>query len=549
MAISIKKIISIGLGGLMLGSTFCSSAFAVEKVGDVDSFVSDIVSTDNSNVDIIVGSNSVASDVVSAANIAAKIGSLSFLENEGTSSATLSVSASASSDDFDLLNDDAGDDSINFTSNGNGLFIACADGDCADALADNSYYDDSTGLDADNGAKSLGKLSTLSSVDDTDPSDWFNSDDDAYEFLFARLTNDSNEWNINKEGLTYAVLSFADDASSFDNITTLCPGKRIPFMGEEWVIIGMSADKDSFALGKEVYDGVIKEGESYTLGNGYEVKILSIIQSLADEDDTCKVQAQLLKDGKVITEVFDSPKLNMCSNGIGVRINSAWQNVGSDYGYAELVIVDNMKCLYLGEEYIPDWETYGILKVGNTLEYTDDFKSFEYGQKKVGLALKYVGDDLEDISSGDEISIANYGTFTFDDEDEDDKLSVFFEMNEEKEVSIIENQKVNVLNAEIIANEISTENEKSVTVNAPVVKLDTETSMESSENPLILIGGPVVNSVTKELTSAGLITIDGESLATLAVVSDAANGYDVLVVAGGDRSATTEAANALIAMI
>ncbi|MBA2860062.1 S-layer protein [Methanococcus maripaludis] len=548
MAISIKKIVSIGLGGLMLGTTLSSGVFAVEQVGDVDSFVSDIVSGNNSNIDIIVGSNSVASDVVSAANIAAKIGSLSFLEqNDESASATLSVSASASSDDFDLLNDDESDDDINFTSNGNGLFIACADDDYADALV-GITYDDSTGLDADNGAKSLGKLSTLSSVDDIDPSDWFDSDDDAYEFLFAKLNNDSNEWNIDEEGLAYAVISFKDDGSSFDDITTLCPGKRIPFMGEEWVIIGMSADKDSFALGKEVYDGVIKEGESYTLGNGYEVKILSIIQSLADENE-CKVNAQLLKDGKVITEVFDNPRLNMCSNGIGVRINSAWQNIGSDYGYAELVIVNNMKCLSLGEEYIPDWETYGILKGNNTLEYTDDFKSFEYGQKKVGLALKYVGDDLEDIESGDEITIADYGEFTLDDEDEDDKLKVFFEMNEEKEVSIVQNQKVNVLNAEIVADAIFTGDGESITVNAPVVKLDTETSMESSENPLILVGGPFVNSITKELADTGLIAINDDSLATLSVVSETANGNDVLVVAGGDRIATTEAANALIAMI
>ncbi|MBA2858161.1 S-layer protein (TIGR01564 family) [Methanococcus maripaludis] len=546
MAISIKKIVSIGLGGLMLGSTVCSGAFAVEKVGDVDSFVSDIVSTDNSNVDIIVGSNSVASDVVSAANIAAKIGSLSFLEQNGKSAAaTLSVSASASSDDFDLLNDDATDDSINFTSNGKGLFIACADGDCADALVDITY-DDSTGLDADNGAKSLGKLSTLSSVDDIDPSDWFNSDDDAYEFLFAKLNNDSGEWNINEEGLAYAVISFKDDASSFDDITTLCPGKRIPFMGEEWVIIGMSADKDSFALGKEVYDGVIKEGESYDLSNGFEVKIVSILKN---NDDEYKLDAQILKDGKVLAENTDVPAFNLCSSGIGVRINSAWENVGSDYGYAELVIVNNMKCLSLGEEYVPDWEAYGILKVGNTLEYTEDFKSKEYGQKKVGLALKYVGDDLEDIESGDEITIADYGTFTLDDEDEDDKLRVFFEMNEEKEVNIVKNQKVNVLNAEIVADTIFAGDEESLTVNAPVVKLDTETSMEYSENPLILVGGPVVNSITKELVNAGLFAIDDDSLATLAVVSETANGNDVLIVAGGDRSATTEAANALIAMI
>lgn len=544
MAISMKKVCAVTVGSLMLGSAVVSDVFAVEKVGDVNSFVSKIVVDGSPNVNIVVGSNAASNDVVSAANIAAKIGSLMFGEGSSESgSSKLTVTAYSESDDFDLLNDDSSDDSINFTGNGNGLFIACADGDYADALANTAYFDDSTGLDADNGAKSLGKLSTLSKLDDTDPADWFDSDDDAYEFLFVRLTNSSFEWTIHENEMTYATISFTDDTPTFSGLKGLCPGRRIPFLGEEWAIIGMSTDADSVSMGKEVYTGVIKEGESYNLGNGYEVKIDSVIKSIAD--DEYKVKAQLLKDGKVIKETFDNTPANLCSNGFGIRLFSAWEDVGSENGYVELLICNNMKSLPLGKEFIPDWETYGILKVGSELQYTDDFES---GQNKVGIALKYVGDDLEDIDSGDEIDIADYAKILFEETD-DDELNVLFEMDDEKEISLGINQNSKVLNAEIKLNEISAEFKESNILNAPIVSLDTEVSLENAEKPLILIGGPVINLLTEKLVDKGISAIDNDSPATLAVVEGAANGNDVLIVSGGDGIATAEAADELINLL
>ena len=516
----------------MLGSALSSSAFAVEKVGDVDSFVSDIVSTDNSNVDIIVGSNSVASDVVSAANIAAKIGSLSFVsQNDESASATLSVASNSKSDEFNLVGSGVTDS----------LFAVSADDDYVSVIS-NAEFDSSRNLDA-TGYGSLEDLGTLSEVSDTDPSSWFtNSDDDvSAEFLFLRLKTDGANWKVNSDEMSYITLLFNENTGVPAGLKGMAPGRNIVFMGEEWTLMGMSPDADKVAMGKEVYRGTIKEGESYSV-NGCEIKIDSIIT----DGTNYKVNAKILKDGAVIASTCDTAPVNLMANGIGVRFQKVYESVDSNAGYADVVVVNNVKGMPLGSEVIPDYEIYTVVYKSGKLYYSDDFVK---GQQNAGLALKYVGDDLTGLESDDTVKIAEYADFLFDDEGSSaTKLNVFFEMNEEKEVSLVENQKTNVLNVEIVADAISAGNEESVTVNAPIVKLDTETSMETSENPLILIGGPVVNSVTKELTSAGLIAIDSESLATLAVVSDFANGNDVLVVAGGDRSATTVASNALIAM-
>uniref|UniRef100_UPI000593A914 S-layer protein n=1 Tax=Methanothermococcus thermolithotrophicus TaxID=2186 RepID=UPI000593A914 len=88
-----------------------------------------------------------------------------------------------------------------------------------------------------------------------------------------------------------------------------------------------------------------------------------------------------------------------------------------------------------------------------------------------------------------------------------------------------------------------------VKLTAPIAKLDSEVSLDTADKNLILVGGPVVNALTKELVDAGKVAIDNKSPATLAAVQDAANGNDVLVVAGGDREATREAAKALLEMI
>ena len=77
-------------------------------------------------------------------------------------------------------------------------------------------------------------------------------------------------------------------------------------------------------------------------------------------------------------------------------------------------------------------------------------------------------------------------------------------------------------------------------VTTPIAKLDKETSLETDKY-LILVGGPVANELTRQLQEEGKVNIDNESSPTLQVIDDR-----ILVVAGGDRHRTREAALHLI---
>ncbi|MBA2860492.1 S-layer protein [Methanococcus maripaludis] len=536
MAMSMKKIGAIAVGGAMVASALATGAFAAEKVGDVDAFAADVVADGNANVDIVVGSNAAALDVVSAANIAAKIGSLMF--TEGTvedGAATVSVKAEAESDDFELYVSDADQ-----ATTADVAFITTPDKDYNDVFEAKTSMGDFTYA----AIESLGKLDTLTEVDDVDPSEWNNSDENnAAELVFVKVTgtnDDDGEYDINEGDAVYLSATFSDDKDAFEELRI---GNRIPFLGEEYAVVKVDNDDDFIAVGKEVFDGVIKEGESYDLGNGYTVAIDSVLSPLTADGDP-KVNVKILKDGKTVAEKFDTTQIKMIYGDIGVVVNSAWENVGSDYGYAEILIVDNVVTLDLGEEFIPDWEIYAFDATTMTLEKDVSDVS---ANGLSGVALQYSGDDEEDLEKDDSFDVADYVTFEL--EDDDDDINALFKMDQAKEVSLAIGQTVNVLNAEIKLAEIDAEAKEAVVMTAPIAVLDSEASLDAADKGLILVGGPVVNALTAELADAGLVAIDNESPATLAVAAGAANGNDVLVVAGGDRAATEEAAEALIDML
>jgi len=534
MAMSMKKIGAIAVGGAMVASALATGAFAAEKVGDVDAFAADVVVDGEANVDIVVGSNAAALDVVSAANIAAKIGSLMF--TEGTvedGAAVVTVKAEASSDDFALYVDDADQ-----ATTADVAFITSPDKDYNDVFEGMGSMGDFTY----SAIEPLGKLDTLTEVDDVDPSEWNNSDENnAAELVFLKVTgtaDDDGEYDILGGDAAYLSAVFTDDKDAFEELRI---GNRIPFLGEEYAVIKVDNDDDYVAVGKEVFDGVIKEGESYDLGNGYTVAIDSVLSPLTTSGQP-KVNVKILKDGKVVSEKFDTTQIKMIYGDIGVVVNSAWENVGSDYGYAEILIVDNVVTLELGEEFIPDWEVYAFDSDSMSLE-----KDVGDVTTLSGVGLLYSGDDEEDLEKDDTFEIADYVTFEL--EDDDDDINVLFKMDQAKEVSLAIGQTVNVLNAQIKLAEIDAEAKEAVVMTAPIAVLDAEASLDDADKALILVGGPVVNTLTAELADAGLIAIDNESPATLAVAAGAANGYDVLVVAGGDRATTQEAAEALIDML
>jgi len=88
-----------------------------------------------------------------------------------------------------------------------------------------------------------------------------------------------------------------------------------------------------------------------------------------------------------------------------------------------------------------------------------------------------------------------------------------------------------------------------------VAKLDTEVTAEDKKTNLVLVGGPVANSLTKELVTNGKLTVEitndkpGAGKGIVTVVDNAfTSGKVALVVAGSDRSGTRAAAQLLQAL-
>lgn len=562
-----KKIGAIAVGGAMVASALATGAFAAEKVGDVDAFAADVVADGNANVDIVVGSNAAALDVVSAANIAAKIGSLMF--TEGTvedGAAEISVTAKAESNDIDLYGATYGGQAAV-------LAFAAADNDytkqfATDAVALDMAFDlDSTGaLWAAAEIADLGDLSTLVEVEDINPSDWtltgIGTSDNAAEMVLAKITPDtaatfvvggtSQDVKVDEGDLIYASVLFSDASDSITASPSLIAGITMPVLGQEMVLVKADDDDELLYFGTEVFRGVLKEGDSYDIGNGYTVKATSVLKPAAG--GAAKAEIQILKDGKVVSSKFDSVEYSMVyGDDVGIYVQDALENVAGEAGYVELVITNNVLEMELGEEVIPDWEAYAVGYTAGDVVLADDFTKAAgvltaAGVTDVpGIALKYVGDKEDGIDSDEEIDVADYAKLAFDEDGAE--LNAFFKMDETKEVTLNIGQKTTVLNAEVKLADIAAEAKEAVVMTAPIAVLDSEASLDAADKGLILVGGPVVNALTAELADAGLVAIDNESPATLAVAAGAANGNDVLVVAGGDRAATEEAAEALIAML
>lgn len=556
MAMSLKKIGAIAVGGAMVASALASGVMAATTSGDVAGFMKNAIKEDGTpNVDIVVGSGAAAMDVVSAADVAAKIGSMAYKTGAvEDGSAVVKVSAKAESDDVNIFNLDDTNEDI--------ALVAAADSDYAkgfingssgklyvtDELASGSIQNENNS-DGFN-ATSLGDVSTMLKVTDIDPSDWYSNDDDAGEVVFTRIVYDSDKLSINEDQILYASIAYKNDEEVFNdtNTVTLKPGMRIPFLGEEYAVVKIDDEDDIIYLGREAKDGILKEGETFAVGNGYEVKIASILKSGSEY----KATVQILKDGKLVKEksdtVSNTTQLKLAYKDVGVVVNDAWEDIAGTTGHAEVLITKDTKPLELGEEYIPDWEAYAALNNSNELEIKKDITESDKANI-IGIALKYVGDKKKKLDDGDEVDIANYLKLVFDDEDKDDVLKVKFLMDESKEVTLDIGQKETVLNAEVRLKDILADAQQSVKLTAPIAKLDSEVSLNTADKNLILVGGPVVNALTKELVDAGEVAIDNESPAMLVAVPDAANGNDVLVVAGGDRDKTRKAAKALLEMI
>lgn len=201
MAMSLKKIGAIAVGGAMVATALASGVAAEVTTSGFSDYkeLKDILVKDGQpNCYVVVGADAPSTmDVVSAADIAAKIGSLCY--KEGTvedGSADITVHAEANSDDFDLKKDW---NNSAMPANAYALFVAASDGDYSEKFENDtgkpSFMDNGVLGDADkiNKTVDLGDIATMMKVDDVDPSDWYDSDDDAGEIVMVELKNDTSD--------------------------------------------------------------------------------------------------------------------------------------------------------------------------------------------------------------------------------------------------------------------------------------------------------------------------------------------------------------------
>ncbi len=555
MAMSLKKIGSLMIGGAMVATALASGVSAVEKIGftDYKELKDELVKDGQPNCYVVVGANVPSTmDVVSAADIAAKIGSLCYKESElTTGSADLKVHVSADAS------------KVEFNTSANNTFYYAVSPDDGDYPISTIVYG-STTYNTTNTYGVTRTLSTLVKIDDVDlKSTTYENDDDGIELGFYVLKNESYELGVDLVG--YASVITKDGALDTSD-TALIPGLEIPFLGQPYIIVKLDTDNDDILLGKLVYNGVLSEGESYDLGNGYEAKIKAVLEPTSG--GTAKVDVQILKDGKVIAEKFDTVSntdpLVVVGNSVGVVVVNAYKNVAQTTGYADVYLVNNIKTLHLGDKYEGDYKIYAVvqsspdeIKISKDTDIQsttyDGYKVYKTGDGIIcGIALvddtDPTNDDNKLGSKGDTFSaVDDYFKFKVDDKIGTDTYKVYVYSDVTKDAKVDVGQTVSVLNADITLNKICAESITPVTLTAPIAKLDTEIgSLDKADKNLVLVGGPVANKLTKELVDMGKLQLNNTSPATIALIKGVANGHDVIVVAGGDREKTREAALALI---
>nr|WP_245528158.1 S-layer protein [Methanocaldococcus vulcanius] len=442
--------------------------------------------------------------------------------------------------------------------NGKIVFISASDSDYADSLAkeaEDAFSGDHlsdiiSGTDVR--VKSLGVLPTALKIDDIDPDDWYTEtkDDDAGEIFVVSVKNDSDDGiTIKKREALYMSLAYKDGDSNIEDTVPIKPGDRIPFLGKEEAVVKIDSDKDAIYLGDPVYEGVMKEGSEIDVGNGYSVKVKQVLKSTNPGE--YKVTVDIIKDGTVVAEKSDTvdtstgQTMKFVYGGIGVVVHTAWMNIGETQGYAELLITKNTKEIDLGKKYIGDYKAYAVVRnpFSDVLNLESDIKDSD---NIVGIALRYEGDDLTSLEDGDSLNIADYVSFKFDDENKQDRLYVYFSMDKEEPLELQTGETASILNAKITLNNIEGTAVEPCSLTAPIAKLDSEVSLDTADKNLVLVGGPVANKLTKELVEEGKLELNNTSPPTIALIPGVANGHDVIVVAGGDREKTREAALELI---
>jgi len=219
---------------------------------------------------------------------------------------------------------------------------------------------------------------------------------------------------------------------------------------------------------------------------------------------------------------------------------------------ATVKVVTNKKTIESGDELVSGWNAYLTIEDGKikwiTLKNADDIEA-----KTVDIFGKYKMYYEFDSWTKKE-SDADYDIN--DDGDKKDKLYTALAKIVVEPTEKVYDEKELKVGDELedwVVDQIKGATYTKVTVMPPaepITLLDSEVDVNNVTSNLILVGGPVANSVTAYLVDQGLSTVDWTaSEGDLEYIENAFGDYDVLIVAGKAREYTRAAAEELMSYL
>ena len=585
----VRKIAALAVGAAMIGATmgYANAQLNVPK----DFFVKDGAP----NVKIVVGSNAAAMDVASAADIAVALGSLLYTSEEVQAdgvSVVVKKDITYDPDDIKVYKywyETAG--TIDVTEwddlpsdlwwNG-----AAYNTDYDGWKSNFMFTEEVENMDSYKDDKQMDwdiKITDVSLVP-TNPSGWEESDisqppkdaklkipEESMEVLVNYTISNwsvevdlgyDDQWGI-ESSESFNVID--DDAPNADDIADeydvdpsdvtityegtvyegIEEGKTFTLLGNKYYVL--SIGNNSFSYGKEFEPAWFHVGDTFEY-DGYKVTAMDIS---INENRALFTVTSPDGDTQMVILEKDEEKDVFDDGGIILTLQNTFVGIDGNL-IATVKVVTNKKTIESGDELVSGWNAYLTIEDGKikwiTLKNADDIET-----KTVDILGKYKMYYEFDSWTKKE-SDADYDIN--DDGDKKDKLYTALAKIVVEPTEKVYDEKELKVGDELedwVVDQIKGATYTKVTVMPPaepITLLDSEVDVNNVTSNLILVGGPVANSVTAYLVDQGLSTVDWTaSEGDLEYIENAFGDYDVLIVAGKAREYTRAAAEELMSYL
>ncbi|HDZ35867.1 MAG TPA: S-layer protein, partial [Thermococcus sp.] len=377
-------------------------------------------------------------------------------------------------------------------------------------------------------------------------------------------------WGTTTEDTIYVIDD--DSPATYDDYTKsgtpevyaygIGEGDTFTVFGNEFYVLDVNASAETVTYGHDWGKEYLDSGASKAFGE-YTVKVLDIdvnrdkaLLEVTGPEGSETITIKTPDEGGKTVDVFDD-------GGILITLHDTFIGIEG----TETVLLEvqtDVETVESGDELLEGWEaqfSFGTDGKGNdvvtaiTLTNTEDLE---------GSTITLINDDNAVYKLDYVVNVKKKDV----DDDDDDELAVDAEIVFLPEERVYDEDTITVGDDfegwTVDDIEVTIEPTEAAIVSkitTPITVLDTElmeAGLDSVDSNLILVGGPVVNSVTAALAETLGVPADYEGWASeygtgadsgvvkyVAEVEDI-NGYGVVLVAGSDREGTAAAAEALM---